>query len=138
MKKLLPLGTASLFVLLLVGSAQRSAYAALQESDLKGRVAELEEALAAQKKETDAVRSSLQAIQKYLETQAKNARELTAALDRAEEQGFTKGINFESRVTLLDGWRAALRATQKDLPKGAAPAAGSEGSRTRKPGRERR
>jgi hypothetical protein len=52
----------------------------------------------------------------YLEAQSKSAQALTETLAESEALGYTAGINFESRELLLAGWRARLKAIQKDLP----------------------
>lgn len=59
-------------------------------------------------------------------TLTKEAKALTKVLDRSEEQGFTAGINFESRVTLLAGWRRYLNALSAAAPKAQQPEEGRE------------
>ncbi len=134
MKKFLPLAFTLLFASALLATSRPAQSA---QGDLQNRVAELEEALAAEKKASQSVRANLELIQSYIERQAASAKKLSASLDQAEKEGFAKGINFQSRVTLLSGWREALTASQKDLPrlqtlpdKGETPKV--RGSRTKK------
>lgn len=117
MKKFLPLGLAALLSVLLLASAQRPARARMPQGDLEGRVAELEEALAAEVKAGESTRKTLEEIRSYLESQALSAKKLSATLDQADDLGFTKGINFESRQVLLRGWHSALDAAQEGVPK---------------------
>ena len=52
---------------------------------------------------------------------SKSAQAMAQVLDEAEAQGFAAGINYQSRETLLAGWRKQL-ATFQDLgPKKPAP-----------------
>ena len=57
------------------------------------------------------------ALEGGFQTMSKSAQELMKTLDRSEEQGFTAGINFESRVTLLTGWRKHLGALKSAGPR---------------------
>ena len=57
----------------------------------------------------------------YLIKQSRAASSLVKTLATSEEQGFTAGINHDSRVTLLDGLRGYLSSQQKAVP-GAKPA----------------
>ena len=61
--------------------------------------------------------------------QAEGAAKLSQVLDESEQKGFTFGINPESRVALLGGWRDFATGLQKDVPKALltepAPAAKS-------------
>ncbi len=59
---------------------------------------------------------------KYAAEQAKAAAALIETLDASEKAGFTFGINPESRVLLLSGWRTALEAAQRDVPALPPPA----------------
>jgi len=57
----------------------------------------------------------------YLEAQAKAAKSLEATLTEAEALGFTAGINSNSRVALLKGWRSYLGDQQSGVPRLNAP-----------------
>ena len=70
-----------------------------------------------------ALEQQLEVVQTYLQAQAESAQKLSKALDASEEQGFTYGINPESRKTLLKGFRTQAAAAQKNLPGGKAAAA---------------
>ena len=52
----------------------------------------------------------------YLEAQSKESEAMLGVFDLVQEQGFTAGINYQSRETLLDGFRAFMRAKQNDVP----------------------
>ena len=49
--------------------------------------------------------------------QADGAAALATVLDDSEAKGFTYGINPDSRIVLLGGWRSFLTGMQKDVPK---------------------
>jgi len=120
MKTLLPLTLTCLAVSFFLTAASASGpQGALQE-----RVATLEEALAAEKKANLETRSVLRQVQRYLEDQERAAKAMQETLKKAEEQGFAQGINFQSRETLLAGWRRALQAAQKGVPRLPAGAKG--------------
>jgi hypothetical protein len=61
----------------------------------------------------------------YIEAQARAAGELERVLAQSEEQGFTYGINPESREVLLAGFHKFAATLQDNVPgsKPAAPAA---------------
>ena len=99
--------------------ALNGASAHAPQTDLEQRVWQLEDALAAEKKANLQTRAVLEQVQRYLENQAKAAKSMQSTLDQAEKEGFAKGINFQSRATLLEGWRASLKTVQKDVPKAA-------------------
>ncbi len=93
------------------------------------RLTAVEQQLAAQKKETEALakevaeaRAQLEKTARYAAEQAKAAAALAETLDASEKAGFTYGINPESRQILLRGWREALNAAQRDVPAPPAPA----------------
>lgn len=69
--------------------------------------------------------AEIDAITKYLQDQAVAATAMANTLSASESQGFTKGINFGSRETLLAGWRSQLASAQKGVP-GAKPAPAEE------------
>lgn len=52
----------------------------------------------------------------YLDSLARSAKQLEAALSESEEKGFTYGINPESRIVLLKGFRHVAGTLQKDVP----------------------
>jgi hypothetical protein len=56
-----------------------------------------------------------------------NADGLLGRLDEVEALGFTKGINYESRETLLSGMRAYWGARKQGLPK-VAPKPADDGA----------
>jgi hypothetical protein len=87
------------------------------QGDLEARVSALEKALEARTKADLEKQALLEQTVKYVEKQAAAAQELLTALDRAEELGFAAGINWESRKTLLDGFRALGGTLTKDVPK---------------------
>ena len=66
-------------------------------------------------------KSKMTAAAKYADNQAKAAAEMAVVLDQAEREGFTYGINPDSRHTLLRGWRDQLAEAQKDVPEVEAP-----------------
>jgi chromosome segregation ATPase len=119
---LLALGLgAALFAL--TGSAQNSQ----EKADLSQKVEALEKELVQAKAEIAGFETALtkntetlDQIARWIEGQADSAAGLASTLDAAEDQGFTAGINFGSRETLLAGWRKALSETQKGLGKGKA------------------
>ena len=60
---------------------------------------------------------------------------MQATLDDSEKNGFTYGINPDSRHILLKGWRDQLAAMQKDVPKAAAKPGGPTGDAKPAPSR---
>ncbi len=121
---LLALGlAAALFTL--TGSAQTSQ----AEQDLEQRVEALEKQLEQARAESDGLASALaensealDQLKRWAEGQAKAAASMARTLDSAEQQGFTVGINFKSRETLLAGWRSTLNQAQQGLGKERAGA----------------
>jgi cell division septum initiation protein DivIVA len=114
---LLTLGLGAV-VLALSAGAQSSQ----EEADLRQRVELLEQQLGEARAQVDGLTDaltqntqSLDQLTRWVEAQSKSAAALASTLDSAEAQGFTAGINFESRETLLAGWRKALAETQKGL-----------------------
>jgi hypothetical protein len=75
----------------------------------RARVDELEDELAAS-------RQLLDETVTYLSEQATAAREVKTMLQQVEDEGFTAGKNYQSRITLLDGWRAWSDGQQENLP----------------------
>ncbi len=91
--------------------------------DVETKVAELQKTVEAQAKDCSDAKTLAEKVAKYAETQAKAAASMTETLDAAEKAGFTFGINPDSRVVLLRGWREALSAAQTNVP--ALPPAGT-------------
>ena len=92
------------------------------------RITKLETDLAAAKLRIEALstqlaesKKQLSATVKYVEQQAKAAGAMAEALDRSEREGFTFGINPDSRHTLLRGWREQLAMAQANVPEVEAP-----------------
>lgn len=109
------------------GNAEAQKQAEALQQELSG-LKQKHDALAADLEETKALMAKTLA---FLDAQAKSAAALAAALDEAEQQGFTAGINPQSRQTLLAGWRAQLAAAQQNVPavppkKADAPAGGAK------------
>ncbi len=77
--------------------------------------------LAALRKELAESHEQLLLLSNWAANQARGAEQLAVVLDDSELKGFTFGINPESRISLLAGWRAFASGLQKDAPK--APAA---------------
>jgi uncharacterized coiled-coil protein SlyX len=101
------------------------AVAALQTppADVTARVQALEQQLAAQSKQVEALtkdltdtKALLEKTVRYVNEQSHAAAALAGTLDESEQAGFTYGINPESRHILLRGWREALTAAQRDVP----------------------
>lgn len=77
--------------------------------------------LAAMRKELTESHELVSQVSTWAANQSASAAELAAVFDDSEQKGFTFGINPESRISLLAGWRAFAAGLQKDAPK--APAA---------------
>ena len=106
------------------------------------RIDKLEADLAAAKLRMEALTNELaeskkkmDATVKYVDAQARAAAEMMEALDQSEREGFTYGINPNSRHTLLRGWREMLAVAQENVPEVEAPPppAPPTGKRPRKP-----
>ena len=67
-------------------------------------------------KRVETLEQKLEAVETYLQAQAKTAGQFSKALDQSEEQGFTWGINPDSRETLLGAFRDQVTSIQKDVP----------------------
>lgn len=98
-----------LALVLAAGSRALAASPPDQGSKLEDRVARLETDLARQRETVARLESALGEL-------AEGAREMAETLDRSEAQGFTAGINYQSRETLLSGWRAYLARVEKVAP----------------------
>jgi hypothetical protein len=82
------------------------------EKEVQAARADLADAskqLAEEKKRTEEIVA-------YLAKQAEGAKAMAQCLDASEKAGFTYGINPDSRVQLLAGWKAQLEAVQTDVP----------------------
>ena len=77
------------------------------------------------REQVEALEGRVVAVEGYLAAQVEADKALLTAVDRSVDQGFTAGINFPSRETLVAAWRARAAAAAKGLP-GAAPDAPSE------------
>lgn len=86
-------------------------------ADLERRLSEIESTSAGLESAVAENTGSLDEILAYVKQQAKGAAAMAKTLDASESQGFTSGINFDSRETLLAGWRDFLALTQKGIEK---------------------
>jgi hypothetical protein len=107
-----------------------AAYQSGQTADTAARlaavekdVADLKAQLAANEKAAGESRALVEKTARYLTEQAQAAARMETTLDESEKAGFTFGINPDSRILLLAGWRESLAAAQKDLPLPPAPPA---------------
>jgi hypothetical protein len=111
------------------------AFTAPQSQDPNAaRIEKLEKDLAASRLRAEALSTDVADLKKqmaatvqYLQLQAHSAATMQTVLDDSENQGFTYGINPNSRHVLLKGWRDQLAAAQKDVP---APEAQPENPKT--------
>jgi|GEM_PF-1362475 len=87
-----------------------------QNGGLEKDVAALQRVVLVQAKELAETKLLVEKSARYAQEQSKAAAALATALDDVEQKGFTFGINPESRVALLRGWREALVAAQRDVP----------------------
>ncbi len=69
----------------------------------------------------EALEKRVEVLEKYSQAQAKAAEVLAKALEESDAQGFTYGINPESRKALLAGLRASTAAAQQAVPGVVAP-----------------
>lgn len=76
-------------------------------------------------KRVETLESRLEAVEDYLAAQAKAGQVLASTLDQSEKEGFTYGINPESRQTLLRGLHEVASTAQANVP-GVKKAAGSK------------
>ena len=123
---------------LLVVCVVMTAPAPSQEEGGVDELAALREQLAAQEVELAAQRDAIEALVLlsdqtvgYLAAQAQASRELDRAFAQAESQGFTAGINYQSRETLLGGLRAYTSSQRSQLP-GAPPERGPDARASRR------
>lgn len=111
-------------------------------SDAQARIAALEKDTAALRKVVeaqakDAADAKVLAEKgaRYAAEQAKAAAAMLGTLDESEKAGFTFGINPESRIVLLRGWRDALAAAQRDVPALTEPAPAAKAAKAATQGR---
>jgi hypothetical protein len=62
-------------------------------------------------------RKLVESLVGWAEAQAAGAERLERALAEAEQKGFTKGINWESREALLGGMNDLASTLQRDVPR---------------------
>jgi hypothetical protein len=117
------MSTTPLLSLIATGCLALAAYQSGQTADAEARLAAVEKEVDALKKtvaEHDKALAESHALAektaRYVAEQAKAAAQMQVTLDESEKAGFTFGINPDSRILLLAGWREALNAAQKDLP----------------------
>ncbi len=103
-----------------VESAQEKVTLETRVATLEAQVENLLAMSEAQTQEVQGMRVLVDQTVRYLKQQSAGATAMLGTLSQAEKLGFTKGINFPSRETLLAGWRSQLTALSKDLP-GAVP-----------------
>jgi len=131
MKKLLPTGIA-LALFLSLGLAQPPVQEPAPQPDVESakddakgdvsaRLKALEAEVATLKAELAASKTMLDETTRYLAGAKARSEALLKTFDQAQEQGFTAGINFTSRETLLAGFRAYAKGESEGLP-GAKPA----------------
>jgi hypothetical protein len=84
------------------------------------------------KKELADTRVLVNQLITWAAAQANGAAELERVFDDSEQKGFTFGINPDSRIALLAGWRSFTAGLQKDAPK---PIEGAD-AKTKKTGKD--
>ena len=130
------MSTTPLLSLIATGCLALAAFQNGQNADTEARlaaaekdVADLKAKFAEHEKAVGESRALAEKTAKYLSEQAKAAAQMQDVLDASEKAGFTFGINPDSRILLLAGWRESLAAAQKDLPlPPAPPPAGKNGA----------
>lgn len=122
------MSTTPLLSLIATGCLALAAYQSGQAADAESRLAavekdvlELKKSAAVHAKVLADSRGLTEKTAKYIAEQAKAATSMLDTLDASEKAGFTFGINPESRILLLQGWRESLAAAQKDLPLPVTP-----------------
>ena len=114
MKALLSIVVGGLILAAGVGSSQDPT--SLSQEDYGPRLTALEREIQTLQKENAELRELLGTTVAYLQSQARASKVLLATLDNAEREGFTKGINFQSRETLLAGLRAYWQGAGTGVP----------------------
>ncbi len=94
-----------------------------KQDDLAKKVVVLESDIVATRLKSEAMavelgemKATLSKVLEYLDKQAKSAEAMATVLDDSEQAGFTAGINPNSRMILLSGWRDQLSGIQTDVP----------------------
>ncbi|MDA1264422.1 MAG: hypothetical protein O2816_05010 [Planctomycetota bacterium] len=70
-----------------------------------------------------ALETRVTTVEGYLAAQVAADKALITAIDTSVEQGFTAGINFEARKTLVAAWKARSKSAAAGVPGGKAAAA---------------
>ena len=99
------------------GSGSKEPQPSAPQEGKADRVAELEARVAGLEKALQAEHERVDGVLRYLEAQQRAAKSFDGSLDRVQELGFTKGINFSSRELLLQALHAQAKALQAPLPK---------------------
>jgi len=122
------MSTTPLLSLIATGCLALAAFQSGQTADAQSRLADVEKEMAELKskfaeheKAVGESRALAEKTARYIGEQAKAATQMLDTLDQSEKAGFTFGINPDSRILLLSGWREALATAQKDLPLPPAP-----------------
>ena len=102
------------------GLAQEGTPPETAGTELEKRVEALEQQVATLKRDVGRRSALLEDTVRYLNAQSKAAEKILATFDQSEKEGFTAGINFTSRKTLLAGLRTYMEAQKTGLP-GSAP-----------------
>src|SRR5262245_18738986 len=109
MKKLLPLASLILLTPLVAAKWPQTPVLppkvdpsqAQADANTEARIAALEGALAAEKKQSEETRALLEQTLAYLDKQSKAAQTMLDSLAQSEKQGFAVGENWQSRQTML-------------------------------------
>ncbi len=130
------MSTTPVLSLIATGCLVLATYQGGQAADAETRLAAVEKEVAELRKVAGAhalvlaeSHSLAEKTAKYVAEQAKAAALLFDTLDQSEKAGFTFGINPESRIILLRGWRETLAAAQRDLPLPVTPPAQKNGDK---------
>ncbi len=106
--------------LVVLGTAALCGFALAQTpktSPALDRLGALEKEVEALRKELTDTRAHADQLVTWAAAQAESGAAMALMLADAEQKGFTFGINPESRVSLLEGWRSFAAGLQKDAPK---------------------
>jgi chromosome segregation ATPase len=120
------LAALALPALIAVALAASPAQRELAAQDAPDKLKLLEERIGALESKVTALEGSVaesktlvESCVQYLQAQAGGAKQLAAALDQVESEGFTAGQNFRSRELLLAGLRSWIERQQENLPSAA-------------------
>ncbi len=138
MKALLSFVAGGLILATGIVSTQTPLAAVPQDSTLEPRMAALEREVSTLQEENAQLRALLDSTVAYLEAQSRSSQEMLASLDVSEGQGFTKGINYQSRETLIAAFRSYWEGVSTGLPKVKKPDDESENEAEEKPSNGRR